>query len=63
MIYTLVGAAKLNGIDAQAYLRHVLDRIADHPSHRIDELLPWAVAGDLAKAAATSAQATDKLAA
>jgi transposase len=63
VIYTLVGAAKLNGIDAQAYLRHVLDRIADHPSHRIDELLPWAVAGDLAKAAAASSKATDKLAA
>lgn len=63
VIYTLVGAAKLNGIDAQAYLRYVLDRIADHPSHRIDELLPWAVAGDLARAAAASSQATDKLAA
>lgn len=63
VIYTLIGSAKLIGIDAQAYLRHVLDRIADHPSNRIDELLPWAVAGELARAAATPSQATDKLAA
>jgi hypothetical protein len=37
-IYTLLGAAKLNGFNPQAYLRYVLERIADH---RIDELLPW----------------------
>ena len=55
-------AMKAN-IDAQAYSRHVHDRIADHPIHRIDELLPWAVAGELAKAAATSSQETDKRAA
>ena len=41
---TLLGAAKLNGINPQRYLRHVLERIAEHPSNRIDELLPWAVA-------------------
>lgn len=40
-IYTLLGTAKLNGIEPQAYLRHVLTRIADHPINRIDELLPW----------------------
>jgi hypothetical protein len=39
-----VGTAKLNGINPQRYLRHVLERIADHPSNRIDELLPWVVA-------------------
>ena len=54
VIYTLVGAAGLNDIDAQAYLRHMLERIAEHPSKRIDELLPWAVAGELAKLAPTS---------
>ena len=43
-IYSLVETAKLNGLDPQAYLREVLTRIADHPIHRIDELLPWNIA-------------------
>ncbi len=46
------GTAKLNGIDPQAYLRHVLTRIADHPANRIDELLPWNVAATLSPASA-----------
>jgi len=44
VMYTLLGTARLNGINPQRYLRHVLERIADHPINRIDELLPWAVA-------------------
>jgi transposase len=43
-IYSLLGSAKLNGLDPELYLHHVLDRIADHPISRINELLPWNVA-------------------
>jgi hypothetical protein len=40
-IYTLIGTAKLNGVDPQAWLADVLGRINDHPASRLDELLPW----------------------
>ena len=52
-MYTLIGTAKLNGLDPQAYLQHVLSRVAQHPSNRIHELLPWNVANVLTPAAAT----------
>jgi IS66 C-terminal element/Transposase IS66 family len=40
-IYSLIVTAKLNDVDPQAWLADVLARIAGHPAHRIDELLPW----------------------
>ena len=40
-MYTLIGTAKLNDLDPQAWLADVLDRIADMPQSRLPELLPW----------------------
>jgi hypothetical protein len=31
----------MNDVDPQAWLADVLGRIADHPTHKLDELLPW----------------------
>ena len=47
LIYSLVETCKLNRIDPQRYLEYVLERIADHPINRIEELLPWNVADKL----------------
>jgi hypothetical protein len=37
----LVVTAKMNEVDPQAWLTDVLTRIAEHPTHKLDELLPW----------------------
>ena len=38
---TVIEAAKLSGLDPQAYLADVLDRINDHMNNKLHELLPW----------------------
>jgi transposase len=40
-MYSLIVTAKMNDVDPQAWLADVLARIAGHPAHRLDELLPW----------------------
>jgi len=40
-MYSLIVTAKMNDIDPQAWLAAVLARIAGHPAHRIEELMPW----------------------
>ena len=41
VLYSLITTTKLNDVDPQAWLADVLACIAQHPVHRLDELLPW----------------------
>jgi transposase len=61
-IYGLIGTAKLNGLDPEAYLRYVLTHINEQPINRVAELLPWRVADTLV-AANHFATAADPIAA
>ena len=40
-MYSLIVTAKMNDVDPQAWLADVLARIAEHPAHPLDDLLPW----------------------
>ncbi|EHL8715116.1 TPA: transposase domain-containing protein, partial [Salmonella enterica] len=35
LLYSLIGTCKLNGVDPESYLRHVLDVIADWTVNRV----------------------------
>jgi hypothetical protein len=47
-IYLARPSAKLNGSNPEAYLREVLERVADHPREPVEQLLPWNVGLDSA---------------
>ncbi len=49
-MYSLIGTAKLNGIDPEAWLRHVLTHITDHPVNKVEDFLPWNCAKQIAAA-------------
>jgi transposase len=52
VMYTLIQTARLNDIDAQAWLADVLARINDQPARDLDQLLPWHWTGGAARLAA-----------
>lgn len=42
ILYTVLESAKLGGLDPEAYLADIIDRMArGHPINRLAELLPW----------------------
>jgi transposase len=53
ILYTVLETAKLNGLDPDAYLADVFDRLAKgQPINRLTELLPWRWKSEPAKLAA-----------
>ncbi|ECD9518271.1 IS66 family transposase [Salmonella enterica subsp. diarizonae] len=43
LLYGLIGTCRLNGIDPEAYLRHILSVLPEWSSNKVAELLPWNV--------------------
>ena len=43
--YTLIETAKMNGVDPEAWLTWVFQRLPDHKINRIGELMPWCFDG------------------
>jgi len=43
LLYGLIGTCRLNSIDPERYLHHILNVIADWPVNRVGDLLPWRV--------------------
>lgn len=52
VMYTLIGTARLNDVDPQAWLADVLARINDHPARDLEALLPWNWTGGAVRLAA-----------
>jgi IS66 C-terminal element len=40
MEISLIGSAKLSGLNPEGYLRDVIGRICEHPISRIEDVLP-----------------------
>lgn len=47
IIYAMIETCKLNKMDPHSYLQYVIERIADHPINKIEQLLPWNVADQI----------------
>ncbi len=41
IVYSLIQTCRLNDVDPQAWLADVLARIAEHPTSKLADLLPW----------------------
>jgi hypothetical protein len=39
--FTLIETAKLNKVNPKAWLKWVLERVADHKINKLEELMPW----------------------
>ena len=47
----MIGTAKLNGIDREAWLRSILTHISDYPVNQVEGFLPWNCAKQIVAAA------------